>query len=181
MAKKTEIPRLAKKDYEVRVRELRAALVQMQVTLQHAHFPVLLVIGGEEASGKGEVVNILNAWLDPRGVETFAFHEPTDEERERPPMWRYWRCLPPRGRMAIYAGGWHTDALAANPRSPAELLAFRATLRRLAHFEGLLADDGALIGKIWLRLSKTAQRDRLRELEDAPDTAWRVTPTQWKN
>ena len=53
--------------------------IEMQVALQHAHFPVLLVIAGEEASGKGEVVNILNAWLDPRGVETFAFHEPTDE------------------------------------------------------------------------------------------------------
>src|SRR6185369_1393226 len=111
----------------------------------------------------------------------FAFHEPTDEERERPPMWRYWRCLPPRGRMAIYAGGWHTDALATDPRSPAELVQFRATLRRLAHFEGLLAADGALIVKIWLRLPKDAQRARLRELEEDPDTAWRVTPDNWKS
>src|SRR4051812_43866532 len=83
---KTQTPRLGKKEYESRLPELRAALVQMQVALQHAPFPVLLVIAGEEASGKGEVVNTLNAWLDPRGVETFAFHEPTDEERERPLM-----------------------------------------------------------------------------------------------
>ena len=63
---------------------------------------MILVIAGVEASGKGDVVNILNGWLDPRGFETFAFHEPTDEERERPAMWRYWRTLPPNGRMAIY-------------------------------------------------------------------------------
>ena len=98
----------------------------MQVALQHAPFPVLLVIAGEEASGKGEVVNILNGWLDPRGVETFAFHEPTDEERERPPMWRYWRCLPPRGRMAIYAGSWYSEALREDPRSAAGARRLRA-------------------------------------------------------
>jgi AMP-polyphosphate phosphotransferase len=181
MAKKTETRRIAKKDYEARVRELRAALVQMQVSLQHARFPVLLVIAGEEASGKGEMVNILNAWLDPRGVETFAFHEPTDEERERPPMWRYWRCLPPRGRMAIYAGSWYSEALREDPRTPQELANFEQTLRRIAHFEKLLSDEGALIVKVWLHLGKDTQRARLRELEADPDTAWRVTPNHWKH
>lgn len=181
MAKSTETRRLAKKDYEARVREIRANLIQMQVALKPAPFPVMLVICGEEASGKGDVVNILNAWLDPRGVETFAFHEPTDEERERPPMWRYWRCLPPRGRMAIYAGSWYSEALREDPRSPAELKHFEQTLHRIAHFEGLLSADGALIVKVWLHLAKDAQRARLRELEGDPDTAWRVTANDWKH
>lgn len=181
MAKANPRRRLPKKDYEARVPLLRAELVQMQVALQGAAFPVLFVIAGDEAAGRGDVVNLLNGWLDPRGVETFAFHEPTDEERERPAMWRYWRCLPPRGRMAIYAGSWHTDALNENPRTPAELAHFHATLRRLAHFEDLLAADGALIVKIWLRLDKAAQRARLRELADDPDTAWRVSAADWKN
>src|SRR5471030_544907 len=145
MAKTPEEPRLPKKEYEASVPQLRTALVQMQVGLKAAPFPVPLVIAGEDASGKGDVINILNAWLDPRGVETFSFHEPTDEERERPAMWRYWRSLPPRGRMGIYAGGWHTDALNEDPHTPGELAHFRQTLRRLAHFEGLLAADGALI------------------------------------
>ena len=181
MAKAIGATRLPKKDYEARVPALRGALVQMQVGLQKAPFPVLLVVAGDEASGKGEVVNLLNGWLDPRGVETFAFHEPTDEERERPSMWRYWRCLPPRGRMAIYAGGWHADALRADPRSPREVADFSETLSRLAHFEGLLADGGALIVKVWLRLSKDAQRERLLSLESDADTAWRVTADDWKS
>jgi polyphosphate:AMP phosphotransferase len=181
MAKTTEPRRLGRKEYEALLPELRASLVQMQVALQHAPFPVLLVIGGEEASGKGDVVNILNGWLDPRGVETYAFHEPTDEERERPLMWRYWRCLPPRGRMAIYAGSWYSEAVREDPRSPAELQHFEQTLRRIAHFEGLLSADGALIVKVWLRLEKEAQRSRLRELENNADTAWRVTSDDWKH
>jgi polyphosphate:AMP phosphotransferase len=173
--------RMPKRQYEARVPLLRAGLIQMQVSLQRAPFSVLLVIAGDEASGKGDVVNILNGWLDPRGVETMAFHELTDEERERPPMWRYWRSLPPHGRMVIYAGGWHAEALGADPRSPKELAQFDHTLRRLGHFEGLLAHGGALIVKLWLRLSKAAQRTRLRELEDDPDTAWRVAPENWKS
>src|SRR5437868_3363303 len=159
MAKASAGRRMPKKDYEARVPLLRAGLVQMQVALQRAPFPVLLVIAGDEASGKGDVVNILNGWLDPRGVETIAFHDATDEERERPPMWRYWRALPPRGRMAIYAGDWHAEALREDPHSPRELEHFDETLRHIAHFENLLAAGGALIVKVWLKLTKEAQHD----------------------
>jgi polyphosphate:AMP phosphotransferase len=181
MAKAISGKKLAKRDYEARVPALRAALVQMQVALQHAPFPVLLVVAGDDGAGRGDVVNLLNAWLDPRGVETFSFHEPTDEERERPPMWRYWRCLPPRGRMAVYAGGWHADALREDPRNPRELAEFDDALRRISHFEGQLAAGGALIVKVWLRLAKSAQRDRFLALESDPDTAWRVTAENWQN
>jgi polyphosphate:AMP phosphotransferase len=172
---------MSKKAYEARLPDVRAALVRMQVELKSAKFPVILVVAGVEASGKGEVVNILNGWLDPRGFETFAFHEPTDEERDRPAMWRYWRTLPPGGRMAIYAGGWHADALNEDPRSARELAQFDATLRRFAWFEGQLASSGALIVKLWLNLTKSAQRARLRDLESDPRTAWRVTPDDWKS
>src|SRR5471030_1918439 len=181
MPKTTEERRLPKKEYEARVPHLRTALVQMQVELKSAPFPVLLVIAGEEASGKGDVINILNAWLDPRGVETFSFHEPTDEERERPPLWRYWRSLPPRGRMGIYAGSWYTEALREDPRSPRELADFDHALQRITHFERLLTANGALIVKCWLHLSKDAQRARLRELEEDPRTAWRVSPEEWRS
>jgi len=181
MGKANEVRRMPKRQYEARVPLLRADLVQMQVALQRAPFPVILLIAGEEAAGKGDVVNILNVWLDPRGVETIAFHELTDEERERPAMWRYWRSLPPRGRMTIYSGGWHAEALAEDPHQPQEFAEFNRTLRRLAHFEGLLAADGALIVKIWLHLSKANQAARLHELEADPDTAWRVSPSDWKS
>jgi AMP-polyphosphate phosphotransferase len=162
MSKSGDDRRLSKKAYEARLPDVRAALVRMQVELKSARFPVILVIAGVEASGKGDVVNILNGWLDPRGFETFAFHEPTDEERERPAMWRYWRTLPPNGRMAIYAGGWHADALQEDPRSARELAQFDAMLRRISWFEGQLAAGGALIVKVWLNLSKEAQRARLQ-------------------
>jgi polyphosphate:AMP phosphotransferase len=181
MAKAQDARRMPKKDYEARVPLVREELIQMQVTMQQAGFPMLLIVAGDEAAGKGEVVNLLNGWLDPRGVETFAFHAPTDEERERPPMWRYWRSLPPRGRTAMYVGSWHQDALGQQPRTARAMEHFDRTLERLAHFESLLVADGALIVKVWLRLSRADQRARLLTLEADPDTAWRATPEDWMN
>lgn len=180
MAKRAaERTKVSRKDYEARIPRLREQLVQLQVALQRTPCPVLLVVAGVEASGKGDVVNTLSGWLDPRGLEVFAFHPPTDEERERPPMWRYWRSLPPRGRIGIYAGSWYTEALrvAAQPRAREK--EFEHALARIEHFERTLVADGALIVKCWLHLSKAEQGDRLRELERDERTAWRVTPHDW--
>jgi len=181
MAKSPRQRPLPKRVYESRLPALREELIQLQVSLQSAAFPILLIIAGDDAAGKSEVVNLLNSWLDPRGVETFAFHDLSDEERERPLMWRYWRSLPLRGRIAIYAGGWHADALEQTPVSRRELALFAETLRHMRHFEGLLADDGALIIKVWLQLSSEDQAQRLHDLEDDPATAWRVSADDWKN
>ncbi len=68
MAKANPEPRLTKKAYDARVADVRADLVHMQVQLKNAPFPVLVVVAGVGAAGKGDVVNVLNAWLDPRGV-----------------------------------------------------------------------------------------------------------------
>src|SRR5947207_1232381 len=106
MARKVATPPLSKKDYEACVPRLREQLIRLQVELKSAPFPILLVIAGVEGAGRGDLINTLNGCLDPRGVETFSFRAPTDEERERPLMWRFWRNLPPRGRIGIFAGSW---------------------------------------------------------------------------
>jgi len=171
--------RLTRKQYEARVPKLREDLVQLQVQLKQSPFKILLIIAGYEGAGRGEVINTLSGWLDPRGVETFAFQEPTDEERERPFMWRFWRSLPTSGRIGIYAGSWYTEALREETfshKTPGEI---GRELERIQHFEKLLADNGTLVVKVWLHLSKTAQRQRLHTLESDPSTAWRVTPEHW--
>ncbi len=182
MAKRAaERTKVSRKDYEARIPRLREQLVQLQVALQETPCPILLVVAGVGASGKGDVVNTLCGWLDPRGVEVFAFRPPTDEERERPPMWRYWRNLPPRGRIGVYAGSWYSEAMREAAAAGAKAPSFRHTLDRIAHFERTLVADGALIVKCWLQLSKADQGERLHELEKDERTAWRVTPRDWES
>jgi AMP-polyphosphate phosphotransferase len=167
--------RLSKKVYDARVALLREELVQLQVGLKEIPANVLFILAGEEAGGRGEVINTLGGWLDPRGVETVASRKPSDEERERPPMWRYWRDLPANGRIGIFAGSWYADILRSHT-GEAKLTARPARLyENIRHFEKLLSDNGTLIIKVWLHLSKADQKRRLAELAANPDTAWRVT------
>src|SRR5512133_1864501 len=78
--------------YEKEEATLRADLLDAQFDLGAlAKFPVVILINGVDGAGKGETVNLLNAWMDPRHIHTHAFPPPSDEERERPFMWRFWR------------------------------------------------------------------------------------------
>lgn len=171
--------RLARKEYERALPLLRERLVQLQVQLKESAAKVILIVAGVDGAGRGDVLNILGEWLDPRGVETFYFHAPTDEERERPLLWRFWRRLPAHGRIGVFASSWYTEALheeVSNKREQADL---QKELKGIRHFEKLLSDDGTLIIKVWLHISKEAQAERLRSLESDPDTAWRVTDDNW--
>lgn len=175
----TKPPRLSRKAYDALVPRLREDLIQLQVALKNAPFKVLLILAGFEGAGRGEVINTLSGWLDPRGIETFALQDPTDEEKERPFMWRFWRSLPANGRIGIYAGSWYTEIFSEESFGQKSASELKHEVERIRHFEKLLADNGTLIVKIWLHLSKGDQRDRLHTLEGNPDTAWRVTPEHW--
>ncbi|WP_221031164.1 polyphosphate:AMP phosphotransferase [Actomonas aquatica] len=170
--------KLSKKDYDEQVAQLRADLVQLQVELQNAPFKVVLIPAGVDAAGRGDAINTLMGWLDPRGVETIAVSDPSDEERERPFMWRFWRDLPTRGRVGIFVGSWYTETLREEARSKKALADLDHELRRIRHFERLLAENGTLVIKVWFHLTKAQQGKRLKELLANEDTAWRVTEEQ---
>src|SRR5262245_2159254 len=105
--------RVDKQTYRLEAPEVRSGLLAAQKELAEADFAVVVIVAGVEGAGKSEVVNLLLEWLDARGIQTHAMSEPTDEEAQRPPMWRYWRRLPPRGRMGIFFGAWDMTPLQA--------------------------------------------------------------------
>jgi polyphosphate kinase 2 (PPK2 family) len=82
---------------------LREALLDVQYDLKEkADFPVLILIHGFDGAGRGETMNLINEWLDPRLIDTVAFSSANDEERARPWMWRYWQKLPAKGRIGMF-------------------------------------------------------------------------------
>lgn len=173
--------KLSKDAYKKRVPALRAALLDAQQRLRSAPFPAIVVFAGVDGAGKGETVNLLNEWMDPRWIVTRAFGEPSDEERERPEHWRYWRELPPRGRIGLFLSSWYSRPVVDRAYRRISRVEFEHQLRGLAAFERMLADDGALILKYWMHLDRRAQRKRLETLERDPLTRWRVTKLQWKH
>ena len=171
--------KVLKAEYKKQVPRLREELLAVQQELRKADFPVILVFAGVDGAGKGEIVNLLSEWMDPRWLVTHAYTEPSQEEAERPEYWRYWRDLPPRGRIGIFLSSWYSTPVLDRVNNRISIPEFDEKLDRIIAFERALAVDGALILKFWMHLGKSEQKGRLKSLEKDPEKKWRVTETDW--
>lgn len=160
---------------------LRADLLAAQHQLRRQGAgPVLVVLAGPEVNDRGSMANELNAWMDPRWLRTWAWGAPSDEELERPFFWRYWRSLPRRGLVALYLSGWYGPAIQELAEERCSKPGFDRQMRRIARFERLMVDGGAVVVKIWLHVERKAQRERLKALEADPLRSWRAGEDQWR-
>ena len=100
--------KIPKKEYNKLEIILRQELLELQhQLLQMAKTSVLVVFAGVDGGGKGATVNLLNTWLDARWLRNHAYRQPSDEEKERPEYWRYWRDIPPKpspGSLRLLCG-----------------------------------------------------------------------------
>jgi polyphosphate:AMP phosphotransferase len=171
-----------KEIYRQEVPALRAALLEAQLDLlESRRFPVVILIGGVDGAGKGETVNKLNEWMDPRHIDTYAFGQASDEEAERPHMWRYWRTLPPKGKVGIYFGAWYSDPIVKRVYGEIKDETLVESMEEILRFEKMLIDEGALVLKFWLHLSKEQQKARIDKLKSDPMTRWRISDQDKKH
>jgi polyphosphate:AMP phosphotransferase len=171
---------VSKQEFKEQRDELRTQLLEAQRELRETNIPVVVVVSGVEAAGKGEVVNRLNEWLDTRGLQTFAFWELSDEELERPRYWRFWRTLPARGEIAILFGGWYLAPIEQRFRGLCDDADLDAELNRIVDFERMLTHDGVLVVKFWFHLSEQDQKRRLKELSRDDRSRWKMLPEKSK-
>jgi len=165
---------IPKEEYEAQVPQLRVDLINAQYDLRNADFPTLVLIAGDDRQGCNDIVNVLHGWMDARYLDTHVFGPFTDEERERPGFWRYWRTLPRTGQLGLYVGAWARNAVVDRVLKKIDDDGFE---RRTAHIEQLeqaLVDDGALVLKFWLHLPKKKLKKRLKQAKKHPKKEWRV-------
>ena len=167
--------------FDAAVPALRAELLDAQFDLlELKQFAVVVLINGVDKAGKGETINLLNEWMDPRHIETWAFDAPTPEESERPFMWRFWRALPPRGKIGVMFNNWYTQPIRDRVDKRSARAELDQRLDEIRRFEAMLVHEGVLLVKFWFHLPKDAQKKRLKALEKDARTRWRVTERDWK-
>ncbi|MDG9925339.1 MULTISPECIES: polyphosphate:AMP phosphotransferase [unclassified Pseudomonas] len=167
--------------FDKEVPALREALLEAQFELkQQGRFPVIILINGIEGAGKGETVKLLNEWMDPRLIQVSTFDVQTDEELARPPAWRFWRQLPPKGRIGIFFGNWYSQMLQGRVHGHFKDAVLDQAIDSALALEQMLCNEGALIFKFWFHLSKKRMKTRLKELQDDPQRAWRISPLDWQ-
>jgi AMP-polyphosphate phosphotransferase len=137
--------------------------------------PSIIVLEGWDASGKGTAIAALTQRLDPRGFKVHNVQPPRTYEQEFPWLWRFWLKIPGRGEMAIYDRSWYGRVLEDRVERTVPRAVWRAAFQDIADFERMLADDGTVILKFFLHISRKEQKRRFAKLGADPLEAWRVT------
>ncbi|HSC76038.1 MAG TPA: polyphosphate:AMP phosphotransferase [Pseudomonadales bacterium] len=173
--------KLSDKQYDAAVPKLRETLLDAQFDLlEKKERSLLIIVGGVEGAGKGDTINLLSSWLDPRYLDIHALSAPSDEERARPEYYRHFRRLPPKGKIGVHFGSWHSMPIVNHAFKRTSRLEMDAALVRINQMERILADEGWIILKLWFHLSKDQQEKRLKKLSKDKQQSWRVTDSDWK-
>jgi len=166
--------RIAKTEFATAEAALRIELINAQYDLRQRKFPVIILIAGDDRVGINGAVQLLHDWMDARYLVTRVFTGATEEEQQRPLFWRYWRNLPPAGRIGIHVGSWATGAVRDRLDGRIDATAFASRLGHIRQFENELTADGVLLLKFWLHITRSELGRRLRRFAGPDDEAWQV-------
>ena len=173
--------KMGKKEFKEYMERMQPKLGKLQRKCKELSIPVIFVFEGFGASGKGTMIAKLIEPLDPRGFKVYTTQRATDEEKERPFMWRFFRKTPAKGKIAIFDRSWYTKVLRERIEGLTTNQELLYAFDEINHFEKLLVDDGTVIIKFFLHITKEEQRERFEDLIANPSTAWRVTHADWEH
>ncbi len=154
---------LSKDEFDERLPEVREKLLKAQHRVkEEKQFATVIVMSGLDGSGKGDAISRLYEWMDTRYLFCNAYAEkPTEEEKLRPPMWRYWRDLPARGQTSVVFGSWYQHPLGEAVKGNFTDDMLERELSVINRFERMLTHENVLLLKFWFTLPEKVQEKRL--------------------
>lgn len=171
--------KVAKEAFKEEIEGLKKRLGVLQQEVKNANIPVIILFEGWGAAGKGSVISDVILSMDPRGFKVYSITEPTEDELRKPILWRYWTKIPQYGNFSIFDRSWYQDVTNSKMEKKVSDKEIMRRIRSINTFEKQLTDDGYLILKFFLHISKKQQQKRFEKLESSRNTSWRVTPKNW--
>jgi polyphosphate kinase 2 (PPK2 family) len=170
---------LDKKTYKQVMPELSGQLFSIQKASWDAGVPVVILFEGWDAAGKGTSIRKITTSLDPRGYKLYPIRMARTYEKKHPWLWRFWLKTPAEGEWAIFDRSWYGRVMVERVENLIPENEWRRAYREISEFERTLADDGAVIFKFFLHISKKEQKRRFDKITKDPLTAWQVTTEDW--
>ena len=182
MLEKVDLSRkLEKKTYAELLPRLQERLYDLEKACWDARIPTIALFEGWDAAGKGTTINLLTSRLDPRGFKLHAIQAPRTYETHLPWLWRFWQRIPNYGEMAIFDRSWYGRVLVERVAGITAERDWQKGYRDIASFERTLFDDGYVLVKFFLHISKDEQARRFKRLSRDPLTAWHVQAEDWEH
>lgn len=170
---------LKKSEYKALMPKLQRRLYELQHAAWKSDVASVIIFEGWDAAGKGTTINTLTQRLDPRGFKLHPVRAARTFEKMHPWLWRFWNKLPNYGEMAIFDRSWYGRVLVERVERLTAKREWQKGYRDIVDFEQTIADDGYVLIKFWLHISKEEQRRRFKRLEKDPLKSWQVTEEDW--
>ena len=182
MLEKLDLRRkLTREEYDDQIGRLQVRLRELEFELFRQEIPVLCVFEGWDAAGKGGAIKRITETLDPRGFNVCSFAAPHGDDRSHHYLWRFWRNLPPAGKLTIFDRSYYGRVLVERVEGFCNEEEWRRAFREINDFESHQTSGGMVICKYWLHFSKAEQLRRFKSREINPFRSYKLTEEDWRN
>lgn len=168
-------------DYKVRLKEQQHRIFQLTESKAFRKRGLICAFEGNDAAGKGGCIRRIRQALDPRDFRVHAVAAPSEEERARPYLWRFWRDVPKKGCTAIFDRSWYGRVLVERVEGFASTADWMRAYGEINAFERQLVDNGYVVMKFWLAITPEEQLRRFEERADTPYKQFKITDEDWRN
>lgn len=149
-------------------------------------YALLIIFQAMDAAGKDGTIKHVMSGINPQGCQVFSFKAPSTEERDHDYLWRSVKALPERGRIGIHNRSYYEEVLVARVRPeilaaqqlPAHLKTkgiWKQRFQQINHFERYLVDNGIVVLKFFLHVSRAEQKKRFMERIENADKNWKFS------
>lgn len=169
-------------ELKVRLKAAREKLAGQQMQLKEHKVPVLVLVEGWGTAGKGSIIGQLIQNIDPRFFKVASMEQPTEEEKRKPFLCRYFAKIPEAGKFMFLDSGWMDEVTRMRIHGEMNQKTYEQCIDSIRRFERQLTDNGYLVMKFFCHISEKEQKKRIETLLDNIDTKWRVSENdKWQN
>lgn len=160
--------------YERELNKLQFELLRLQQHLYLNNKRLLVIFEGRDAAGKGGTISRMIAKLNPKKCRVVALSKPTEEEQGQWYFQRYIKQLPNKGEFVFFDRSWYNRAVVEPVFGFCTDEQHKLFLEQVKPLEQLLINDGIILIKFFLNISKEEQQKRLEERREDPMKQWKV-------
>ena len=169
-------PKLSRKDYEKKLRELQVELCHLQSWVRSAGARIMIVFEGRDAAGKGGTIKALTGRVSPRVFRTVALPAPSDREKTQIFMQRYIAHFPAAGEVVIFDRSWYNRAGVEYVMGFCTSEEHQRFLERCPQIEGYITNGEIQLIKFWLEVGMEEQERRFLARINDPLRQWKLSP-----